>query len=186
MKRKELIQIALWASILLLAAIVIVGCAKKVAPPPPPPPPPPAPVMTMPDTTGQAEREAAARREAEERARREAEMLAKSSLKIMYFDYDKYNLRPDARDDANFDAGVLQQYSNWKALIEGHCDERGTNEYNLALGEKRAKTVKDFFVSYGLDAGRFNTISYGEERPADMGHTEGAWAKNRRAVLVIQ
>jgi len=185
MNRKELIKITLWASLLLLAAIVIVGCAKKVTPPPPPPPP--APVVAAPsDTAGQAAREAAMREAMEAKARAEAERLAKSSLQIVYFDYDKYNLRPDARDAANFGAGVLQQYSNWKALIEGHCDERGTNEYNLALGEKRANTVKDFFISYGLSAERFNTISYGEERPADMGHNEDAWAKNRRAVLVIQ
>ena len=184
MTRKDLIKITLWASLLLLAALVIVGCAKKT--PPPPPPPPPAPEVVVPDTAGQAAREAAMREAMEAKARAEAERLAKSSLQIVYFDYDKYNLRPDARDAANFDAGVLQQYSNWSVLIEGHCDERGTNEYNLALGEKRANTVKDFFVSYGLSAGRFNTISYGEERPADMGHSEGAWAKNRRAVLVVQ
>jgi peptidoglycan-associated lipoprotein len=160
MNRKELIKITLWAGLL--------------------------PVVVVPDTAGQAAREAALREAMEAKARAEAERAAKSSLQLVYFDYDKYNLRPDARDAANFDAGVLQQYSNWKVLIEGHCDERGTNEYNLALGEKRANTVKDFFVSYGLSTGRFNTISYGEERPVDMGHNEEAWAKNRRAVLVIQ
>ncbi len=188
MKRTNTVNILVWAGLLLLAGLLVMGCAKK-QPAPEPPPPPPAPEVTapaMPDTAGQAAREAEARRIAEEKARLQAELNAKGSLQVIYFDFDMYNLRPDARDNANFDAGVLQQYANWTAVIEGHCDERGTNEYNLALGERRANTVKDFLVNYGLDKGRFNTISYGEERPADAGHDEAAWAKNRRAVLVIQ
>lgn len=186
MKQKDPTQILLWAGLLLLAGLLIVGCAKKPQPVVEPPPPP----AMQPDTTGQAARLAAEReaaeREAEEKARMEAEQAAKSSLQIVYFDFDKYNLRPDAREAANFDAGVLQKYSAWNVLIEGHCDERGTEEYNLALGERRANTVKDFFINYGLGATRFSTVSYGEERPADPGHNEAAWAKNRRAVLVVK
>ncbi len=190
MTKEKQINLLVFAGLILLATLLVVGCAKKqTTPPAPPPPPAPAPTMpevAQPDTMGQAAREAAARADAEDRARREAESAAKNSLQVVNFDFDKYNLRPDARETANFDAGVLQKYPNWKVLIEGHCDERGTDEYNLALGERRATTVLDFFSSYGLDKTRFNTISYGETRPADMGHDESAWAKNRRSVLVIQ
>ncbi|RJP75646.1 MAG: peptidoglycan-associated lipoprotein Pal [Candidatus Zixiibacteriota bacterium] len=113
-------------------------------------------------------------------------MAARGQIQVVYFDYDKSNLRPDARDASTTNAGILQQYPDWRVLIEGHCDERGTEEYNLALGERRANTVRDFYVNYGLDQGRFNTISYGESRPAAPGHDEQAWAQNRRAVTVIQ
>jgi peptidoglycan-associated lipoprotein len=190
MNRKDPTQILLWAGLALLAVLLIVGCAKKAPVVEEPPPPPP---VVVPDTAGQAAREAAereaaerVRREAEERARLAAEQAAKSSLQIVYFDFDKYNLRSDAQSAADFNAGVLQEYTGWSILIEGHCDERGTDEYNLALGERRANTVKDYFINYGLDAPRFSIVSYGEERPADPGHNEDAWAKNRRAVLVIQ
>lgn len=194
MKRSH--YFALWAGMLLLAGLLIVGCAKKPEPVPEPPPGPTAAELEKmrQDSIAAvqarlaAEREAAekARLEAEKKARLEAEQAAKASLEIIYFDFDKYNLRPDAREAADFDAKVLAQYTDWKVLIEGHCDERGTAEYNLALGERRANTVKQFFVDYGIDPARISTVSYGEERPADPGHNEAAWAKNRRAVLVIK
>ncbi len=187
--------IVVWAGVLLLVGLLVVGCAKKPEPVPEPQGPTAEELEKMrqdsiaaAEAKLAAEREAAekARREAEEKARLEAEKAAKASLQIIYFDFDKYNLRPDAREAAEFDAGVLAQYKDWKVLIEGHCDERGTDEYNLALGERRANTVKQFFVDYGIDPSRISTVSYGEERPADPGHNEEAWAKNRRAVVVVQ
>ncbi|MCX6640770.1 MAG: peptidoglycan-associated lipoprotein Pal [bacterium] len=191
MKKSTLNRILLLAGLMLLIGVLAVGCAKK--PPVKEEAPPAAPIVAAPDTAGQAARAAAeieaaerAKREAAEKAAREAEQGAKSSLQMVYFDYDKSNLRPDARSAAEFDAGVLQKYASWTATIEGHCDERGTTEYNLALGEKRAGSVKSFFIESGLAADRFQVISYGEERPADPGHAEAAWAKNRRAVLVIK
>lgn len=188
MKRKNLVKLLLVIGLVLLTVLVVAGCKKKT---PPPPPPPPAP--TAPDTTGQAAREAAEREAAAARARADSlaalarnEAEAKKTIQPVYFDYDKYNLRPDARDAATTDAAVIQKFKNWKVRLEGNCDERGTEEYNLALGEKRANTVRDFLVNYGIDAGRLSTVSYGETRPADPGHAEAAWAKNRRVDMVIQ
>jgi peptidoglycan-associated lipoprotein len=188
MKRTDLVKILLLAGVLLCAVLLVVGCAKKVAPPVEQP----KPVQVAPDTAGTAARLAAEAAAAAERARQEelaaaarAEQAAKGMIQIVYFDYDKSNLRPDAREAANTDAGIIQKYPNWKVRIEGNCDERGTEEYNLALGERRANTVKDFFVQYGIDGGRLSTVSYGETRPAATGHDESAWAKNRRAELVI-
>jgi peptidoglycan-associated lipoprotein len=106
-------------------------------------------------------------------------------LQDAYFDYDKYELRDDARSALATDAEWLKKYPTVQILIEGHCDERGTNEYNLALGERRANSAKDYLVSLGLDAGRVKTVSYGEERPFCTDSTEGCWTKNRRGHLVI-
>jgi peptidoglycan-associated lipoprotein len=189
MKRNDLVKILLLAGVLLLALLLVAGCAKKKVTPIEEPEMAPLPS----DTTGQAARAEAERLAALERARLDSlaalarsESEARNSLRIIYFDYDKYNLRPDARDAANTDAGVIQRYKNWRVRIEGNCDERGTEEYNLSLGERRANTVRDFFTSYGIEADRLSTVSYGETRPADPGHEESAWAKNRRAELVIQ
>jgi peptidoglycan-associated lipoprotein len=102
----------------------------------------------------------------------------------IHFDFDKYDLRPDARAILDKKVGFMNQSSAVRAQIEGHCDERGTNAYNLALGERRANSAKQYIVTAGVSAGRLSTISYGEERPADPGHTEAAWAKNRRAQFV--
>lgn len=190
MNRKDVMKVLALAGVILLALLLIGGCAKKQVAPPPEPPPPPPP---MPDTTGQAARQAAERAAALEKARQDsiaaamqAEQAAKASLQVIYFDFDKYNLRPDARATAELDAGVLAKYPKWMVMITGNCDERGTEEYNLALGERRANAVRDFFIQYGIAAERLSTISYGEERPADPGHNEAAWAKNRRCELVVQ
>ncbi len=113
------------------------------------------------------------------------EPLKSADFEKAYFDFDKYNIRPDARTALEYDAEVLKRYPEAKILIEGHCDERGTVEYNLALGERRAKAVKDYLVNLGIDAGRMRTISYGKERPIDLGHNEVAWQKNRRAEFKI-
>jgi peptidoglycan-associated lipoprotein len=101
------------------------------------------------------------------------------------FDFDKYDLRPDARTILDRKSAFLNQNSSVRAQIEGHTDERGTNEYNLALGERRANAAKQYLTTAGISAGRLSTISYGEERPLDPGHNEAAWARNRRAHFVI-
>ncbi|MGD8922055.1 MAG: peptidoglycan-associated lipoprotein Pal, partial [Candidatus Zixiibacteriota bacterium] len=102
------------------------------------------------------------------------------SLRTIYFDFDKFNLRPDAKADLDKNYEILQEYPNVMVQIQGHCDERGTVEYNLALGEKRASAAKDYLVGMGINPDRLSTISYGEERPANPGHNEAAWAQNRR------
>jgi len=120
---------------------------------------------------------------AEERKRREAE--AAFTNEDIHFDFDKYDLTPTAREILARKAYFLKQYPTVKILIEGHCDERGTAEYNLALGERRANAAKQYLVQLGISEDRISTISYGKERPLDPRHNEEAWAKNRRAHFVI-
>ncbi|MEW5993830.1 MAG: peptidoglycan-associated lipoprotein Pal [Candidatus Zixiibacteriota bacterium] len=107
--------------------------------------------------------------------------LKESQFETAYFDFDKYNLRPDARAALDHDYELLKQFPTAIIKIEGHCDERGTIEYNLSLGEKRAKAAMDYLVGLGIAPNRISIISYGKERPVDPGHNEEAWAKNRRA-----
>lgn len=102
------------------------------------------------------------------------------ALQTIYFDFDKYNLKPPAIKKLDKTADWLFKNPKVRILIEGHCDERGTNEYNLALGERRANSAKKYLMSLGISPERISTISYGEERPVDPGHNEAAWAKNRR------
>ncbi len=103
----------------------------------------------------------------------------------IYFDTDKFNI--DAEDQAALreQAAYLQQYPNIRATVEGHCDERGTREYNLALGERRANAAKNYLVSLGVPADRLTVVSYGKERPVALGSNEQAWARNRRAVTIV-
>ena len=108
------------------------------------------------------------------------------SLEDAFFDFDAFDLRSDAKTALEQDGKYLQKNSDARIIIEGHCDERGSVEYNLALGEKRARAAKDYLVSYGIPATRLTTISYGKERPFDSGHDEDAWAKNRRAHVVTK
>jgi len=118
----------------------------------------------------------------------EAKEAIKESLfefKDALFDFDRYNIRPDARDVLDSTAEWLKKNKNINILIEGHCDDRGTNEYNLALGEKRAKAAKDYLVSLGVASVRINTISYGEEKPLCTEQVEDCWQRNRRAHFVI-
>lgn len=103
----------------------------------------------------------------------------------VFFDFDKSDLKPEARKTIERWASWLKQYPNVTVTVEGHCDERGTRDYNIALGERRATAVKNFLTSLGIDRKRVSTISYGKERPAVIGSNEAAWAQNRRAVLVI-
>lgn len=101
------------------------------------------------------------------------------------FDFDSSVIRPDAEAVVRNWANWMQQYSDMVVVIEGRCDERGTREYNLALGERRANAVKNLMVALGVDPSRIATISYGKERPVVEGHTEAAWAQNRRGTLVL-
>ncbi len=111
----------------------------------------------------------------------------KVELRFMeiYFDYDKYDITSKARQTLAEYARSLKENPKVKLLIEGHCDERGTIEYNLALGEKRADSVKKYLVNSGVEGNRLSTISYGKERPAAIGAGENFWAKNRRSAFVI-
>ena len=109
-----------------------------------------------------------------------AEFAANPNLKDIYFDFDKYDIRPGDAKILDGNATWLKSNNNL-VLIEGHCDERGTNEYNLALGERRAKATMNYLVSQGVQAARITIISYGEERPLCTEHNEACWAKNRRA-----
>ncbi len=108
-----------------------------------------------------------------------------SPLKDIYFDLDHYHLRADAQETLKANADWLKFNPSVRVEIEGHCDERGTNEYNLALGLKRAESVKDYLVSLGIHVNQLQTISYGEETPVCIEHTEECWQKNRRARFVI-
>jgi len=139
-----------------------------VEPPPPPPPPPPAPKPAAPKPVTAED------------------LNMQKLLRTVYFEFDKYDLRDDARAALAANADWMKANAKWHVLIEGNCDERGTNEYNLALGDKRANAAKQYLVSSGIEASRIRTISYGEERPADPGHTESSWAKNRRDDFVIE
>jgi peptidoglycan-associated lipoprotein len=157
-----------------------------------------------------AEREKAAKLEAEKEARiREEEakkakekefeksMVAKKEpgiagevfesrlLKDIRFDFDKYDIRPGDAEILKENAALLMQYPKVKIQVEGHCDERGTNEYNLALGERRANAAKKYLLTLGISTDRISSISYGEEKPLDAGHNEEAWSKNRRGHFVI-
>ncbi|MEW5702649.1 MAG: peptidoglycan-associated lipoprotein Pal [Candidatus Zixiibacteriota bacterium] len=111
---------------------------------------------------------------------------ANYGLKPVYFDFDKYNLREDARVTLDADADILRTNGDLRIVIEGHCDERGTDEYNIALGDRRAKAVQDYLVRLGIDAARISTISYGEERPVSLGHDEDSWRLNRRGEFVVK
>jgi peptidoglycan-associated lipoprotein len=104
----------------------------------------------------------------------------------IHFEFDQYVLSDTAKQNLNKKAQWLKAYPSAKALIEGHCDERGSAEYNLALGQKRADAAMQYLVSLGINANRLSTISYGKEKPLDPGHTEAAWAKNRRDHFVLK
>ncbi len=106
-------------------------------------------------------------------------------FKDMHFDFDKYNIKDEYKSELKAISSWLTKNSSAKLSVEGHCDERGTNEYNLALGDRRAKAVKDYLVSLGTPSSRIETISYGEEKPLCTEQTEECWAKNRRAHFVI-
>jgi len=129
-------------------------------PPPVVPPPPPPPITDA--------------------------MFFASNVNDCYFDYDKYNIRDDARAALQGDARALVERSGIKFTLEGHCDERGSEKYNLALGDRRANAAKEFLVGQGISSERIDTISYGKERPVCTEHNEECWQKNRRAHFVLR
>lgn len=164
---------------LLTAATVLVGCGRRPEPEQPapepapqpasepaPPPPPPAP-------SDDAERMA---REAAERTR----MLRTELAEMIHFDFDKADIRPADQATLDRKAAILAANPGLKLRIAGHCDERGSDEYNLALGNRRAAAAKRYLIGKGIEDARLEVVSYGEERPLDPGHNEEAWAKNRR------
>jgi peptidoglycan-associated lipoprotein len=171
---------------LAAAAIVGSGCAgtKPVAQVAPVDTTPVAPVVApREDEAARAAREAeAARRAAEEARMREAEAAARAArtLSAVYFNYDDARIREDQVVTLNAHAQKLQAAPNVKLIVEGHCDERGTIEYNLALGQRRATSARDFLTRAGITADRLSVVSYGEQRPADSGRGESAWSRNRR------
>jgi peptidoglycan-associated lipoprotein len=114
-----------------------------------------------------------------------AQLNAQGYLEDVFFDTDRYDLKPAAREELASNAAWLQKYSTISILVEGHCDERNTREYNLALGERRANAVRDYLVFLGVPRQRIQTISYGEERPFALGRDESAWKLNRRTHFVI-
>ena len=132
-------------------------------------------------------RQEAEKRRQEEAARRE--IIAARNLFMnenIYFDFDKSNLKPKAQEVLKRKAEWLRNNPGESVIIEGHCDERGTNEYNLALGDRRAQSAKKFLINLGIAETRLTTISYGEERPADPRHNREAWARNRRDQFVLE
>lgn len=153
------------------------------------------------DTTDEDAR--AAEREADAAAAAQAEAYASEQLsggevmeeddkpvkmenKTVYFDFDESRLRPDTRRALDKAIDYLKKDSNKKLRLEGHCDERGTREYNLALGERRAKAVADYLALNGINRNRMELVSYGEEKPVALGSNEEAWAKNRRVELIVK
>lgn len=187
MTRTSRLATALLGSALL--ALVMAGCGGS----PPPPEPEPEPVVQpQPERDLEAERRAREeaerrRREEEERRRREAERSRVMSIvaERVHFDFDKSDIRSDAEPVLQRKVSVLREYPGIRLRLEGHCDERGSNEYNLALGQRRAESVRRYLMSYGIDAGRFQMISYGEERPLVNAQNEQAWGQNRRAEFVV-
>ncbi len=114
----------------------------------------------------------------------DAEVL-QAQLKTVYFDFDNYSLSPEAQSALQYNAEILRRTPNTMLIVEGHCDERGTAEYNLALGDRRARAAADFLISMGLPPSQFSIVSYGCELPVDPGHNEAAWAKNRRVYFRV-
>lgn len=142
----------------------------------------PAPTVKKKKTSGDDDAALREQRLKEELARKRMEFLNEMVL----FDFDKSEIRPDAAEVLKKKAAWLMENSGVAIIIEGHCDERGTDAYNLALGERRAQSAKAFLESLGIASNLIETISYGEERPLDPGQNEAAWAKNRRAQFVIK
>ncbi len=155
--------------IFALSLTVFSGCADKNA--------------VVKDDSTAAEDEAA--RRAREQADREAAMRARDAALLtqqnIYFDYDQSSIRPDARETLKTNATIFTHKGSQNIVVEGYCDDRGTDEYNMALGQRRAQEAKQYLVNLGIRASRIQTISYGEEKPLDPRSTEEAWAKNRRA-----
>jgi len=160
-------KLAILLLLTLVLAFVFAGCkGKPEIPPPPPPPVDTSVVIPEPEP--------------------EIPPPAPLSLTTIHFDYDKYNLTAEAREILAQNAASLEMddYSTVVIRIEGHCDERGSDEYNMALGEKRAATARDYLINYGISPDRISIISYGESRPVAPGANEDSWARNRRGEFI--
>ena len=170
--------------IILIAAVALVpfatGCAKKAVQTPPSPPA--APREETPPTPKSTETPS----ETTPTPGSTSGGVSASDFQPVFFDFDAYTLRSDGRAALDANARLLRDNADAKIVVEGHCDERGTVEYNQALGERRAQAARDYLVQAGINDSRIRTVSYGKERPFDTGHDEAAWAKNRRAHFVLQ
>jgi len=155
-------------ALLVLSLVLAAGCATKVPRPTPGPPPGSQTPVGFPGPVQEAELQA-----------------VQAELKAVYFDYDSYVLSPAAQTDLQYNAEILRRTPNVSIVVEGHCDERGTSEYNLALGDRRARAVLNFMTGLGMPSQRLSAVSYGAELPVDPGHNEQAWAQNRRAYLRV-
>ena len=191
MNRRAVLHAAVSAVIAAsLFASACGGNKPPVAKPLPPPPPPESTTASRPPLPPEPVPEPVAvppepLREDGIRSGNIDEINRNSPLKPVFFDYDSAELSPAAKTALDENAGVLKKYGTWVLTIEGHCDERGTPEYNLALGERRAVAARTYLVALGVGADRLRTVSYGKEFPFDPGHDEAAWAKNRRAHFVV-
>jgi len=183
------------AMIIVLGALAIAGACHRnkppVARPLPPPQPtttaptnrPPAPPEPVPDTTRIPPEPKISD---DPLTSGDLDVINKNSpFQPVFFALDSYEVDSAGQQALSADAAILKKYPTWTITLEGHCDERGTAEYNLALGEKRAIAAKTYLVSLGVPADRLRTVSYGKEFPFDPGHDEGAWSKNRRAHFVV-
>jgi peptidoglycan-associated lipoprotein len=197
--RRELAEKRLQTCARLLVAALAIGaaaCGGKKAPvarPAPPPAPPPAadsapPRPAVPESVAERVVPVVPREPVRDETISSAsldELNRSSPLKPVFFELDSSEVSPEGQKILDANAVVLKQYSAWMVTIEGHCDERGTAEYNLALGERRALAARAYLVSLGLSGDRLRTVSYGKEFPFDPGRNESAFAKNRRAHFVI-
>ncbi|MGA3017329.1 MAG: peptidoglycan-associated lipoprotein Pal [Bryobacteraceae bacterium] len=185
---------------LATVSIVGVGCKKKVAAaaPPPPAPQPTAtaprtqPVAQQPRTATQTpapQRASQPQRTPNAATRARIDTLL-ARIEDAYFDYNKYSLRPDAIQALQADSSelrdILKDYPDYKLTIEGHCDERGSAEYNMALGQERAQAAKDYLAQVGIPSDQLATVSYGKEKPVCDEHDEACWQKNRHVHIVAQ
>jgi peptidoglycan-associated lipoprotein len=178
--------------LIVLALVAGVACRGKkqppVARPTPPPPasepttPPPSPPVPTQEPTIPAEPRVD---EADLNAKDLDTLNRESPFQPVFFGFDSSEVDAQGQTTLNANAELLKKYPGWTITVEGHCDERGTAEYNLALGERRALAARNYLVSLGISADRLRTISYGKEFPSDPGHNEEAWAKNRRAHFVV-
>jgi peptidoglycan-associated lipoprotein len=162
---------------LALAGLFAAGCAKKAveAPPAPPPAPPVVQPVTPEPTTPPVPETPVP-----------VPSVTAGDFTDVFFDLDSYTLRDDAKVALDRAAKLLRDKTDVNVTLEGHCDERGTVEYNQALGEKRANAARDYLVNAGVPAARVQSLSYGKERPFAEGHDESAWAQNRRAHFVLR
>ena len=164
---------ASWSLLVLVTgcALVATGCSKKTAPPDVTQTTP-APDSSSSTNNGNTDGSSDGNADGSE---------SDQSLKDIFFTYDGHTLSEEARSALSGNASYLREMGALRVTIEGHCDERGTVEYNLALGQRRAESTRDYLLDLGIESARMATISYGEERPFEMGHDESAWSQNRRA-----